>query len=385
MKYLHLVWRNITRKKARAIFTLLSVTVAFTLYGMLTSLAGVFSGENRFSADDRLFVIPKYGGTLPLSYADRIRNIEGIVPERVVYGTGMGAYYQDEQEVFDVQPRNADSTVRSFPAGDRYIYDSEELENWARRRDGILIQQRVADAYDLDVGDRFPLTAPGVAKLDGTNSWDFVVMGIYDYQNPDEDPMEAIFHYEYFDEARADNKGTVTYIVNIIEPADQADRISREIDAMFANSAYETQTGTEDSLTRDYFRRVGNMGIAIYLILAAVFVTMMLVTANTMIQAFEERVHEIGIMKTLGFRSGAVVGLVLAEALLILTVGGVIGLAISWWIVDLAKTQIADLFHLEANDLVIGMLIIFTVGLVVGAAPARQAGRLTITKALGRS
>src|SRR5690606_15434464 len=99
-----------------------------------------------------------------------------------------------------------------------------------------------------------------------------------------------------------------------IEDPAQAERIGREIDAMFANSTYETRTGTEDSLTRDFFRRVGNMGFAIYLILGAVFLTMVLVTANTMIQAFKERVHEIGIMKTLGFTGSTLLTLIVAES-----------------------------------------------------------------------
>ena len=89
MKYLYLVWKNMTRKKFRAIFTFFSIVVAFALYGMLTSLAGVFSGEARFSDEDRLFILAKYGGTLPLSYAERIKTIDGIVPERVTYQTAV--------------------------------------------------------------------------------------------------------------------------------------------------------------------------------------------------------------------------------------------------------------------------------------------------------
>jgi putative ABC transport system permease protein len=273
----------------------------------------------------------------------------------------------------------------SLQAGDRYIYNREELENWATQRTGILIQRRIAEEFGLEVGDSFPLIAPGVQKEDGTNVWEFTVSGIYAYTNPDENPREAVFHYDYFDAARVENKGTVTYIVNVIESPAMAERIGQEIDAMFANSAYETQTGTEDSLTRDFFRRVGNMSVAIYLILGAVFLTMVLVTANTMIQAFKERVHEIGILKTLGFTGAAVLTLILAEALLILLIGGTIGLGISWYIIEIAKEQVTALFYLGASDIAIGFAIIIAVGLLVGAVPALQARRLTITQALGRS
>lgn len=384
MKYFHLVWKNLTRKKVRTTFTFFSIIVAFALYGMLTSLAAIFSGEMRFSADDRLFVNAKYGGTLPVSYAERIRTVDGIVSERLVWGYSFGVYYRDEQQMFGAQARSARSGAASLKVGDRYWYDDQQLENWVNDRAGALVSDRLAREEGLKVGDRLPLTSPGVQKEDGTNLWEFNVSGIYGY-NTDENPREILFHYDYFDEGRATDKGTVGYIVNIIDDPSQAERIGREIDAMFANSTYETMTGTEDSLTRDFFRRVGNMGSAIYLILGAVFLTMVLVTANTMIQAFKERVHEIGILKTLGFTGSTVLGLIVAESLLLLSVGGAVGLTVAWYIVELAKAQVTPLFYLGLDDIFTGALIIVIIGIVVALGPALQAKRLTIIQALGRS
>jgi len=380
-----LVWKNMMRKRMRAALTILSVVVAFTLYGMLASLAGVFSGEMRFSADDRLFVTAKHGGMLPISHVDRIKTIDGIVTERLVWGMTIGAYFRDEQEMFGLQARDADTGVASLKVGDRYILNEAELESWRRNRTGILIQKRLAEEYGLKVGDAMSLTTPGVQKEDGTNVWEFEVSGIYAFTNPDENPRQAIFQYDYFDENRAANKGNVGYIVNIIDDPNDAERIAREIDAMFANSSAETPTGTEDSLTRDYFRRVGNMGFAIYLILGAVFLTMMLVTGNSMAQAFRERIHEIGLMKTLGFTDGRIFSLVLAESLLVLCVGGAAGLAIAWQIVEYAKVEITPLFYLSTQNIAIGAGIMVAAGIVIGAVPALQAKGLTIVEALSRN
>jgi putative ABC transport system permease protein len=385
MTYFYLVWKNLTRKKVRAILTVLSIVVAFTLYGMLASLAGVFAGEMRFSADDRLFVTAKHGGTLPISYVERIKTVDGIVPERLVWGMGIAGYYQDERQTFGLQPRDVDTAITSMKAGDRYVYDEQELENWRQDRTGILIQRRIAEEYGLEVGDSLPIVTPGVLKEDGTNVWTFTVRGIYRYSDPDENPREVLFHFDYFDESRALNKGTVGFIVNIIETPADAERIGREIDAMFANSSYETRTGTEDSLTRDYFRRVGNMGFAIYLILGAVFLTMILVTGNSMAQAFRERVHEIGVLKTLGFEGSKIFALVLAESLLMLVIGGGIGLGIAYGIVELAKAEITELFYLSPRDIVIGVVLMLATGVVVGGIPALQAKGLSIPEALGRA
>lgn len=385
MKYAHLVWKNLTRKKVRATLTLLSIIVAFTLYGMLASLAGVFSGEMRFSADDRLFVTARHGGALPVSYAERIKTVAGIVPERLVWGMTIPGYYQDEQQMFGVQAREADPGVASLKAGDRYVYDDAELESWRQDRTGVLIQRRLAEEYGLEVGDPLPITTPNVQKADGTNVWELTVRGIYSYSDPDENPREAIFHYDYFDESRVADKGMVGYIVNIIDNPADAERIALAIDALFANSAVETQTGTEDALTRDYFRRVGNMGFTIYLVLGAVFLTMILVTGNSMAQAFRERVPEIGVLKTLGFRGSTIFSLILAESLLMLAIGGAIGLAIAYNIVELAQSQITALFYLSTRNIAVGAVIIVVTGIVVGGIPAFQAKRLTIVEALGRT
>jgi putative ABC transport system permease protein len=385
MSLLNLVWKNTTRRRVRAVLTLLSVIVAFMLYGMLASLAGVFSGEMRFSDDDRLFVTAKHGGLLPIAYTARIATVDGIVPERLESGIGFAAYVRDEREIFGLQAREVDTGIASFRAGDRYVYDDAELENWRENRTGILVQRRLAEEYDLQVGDALSLTSPGIMKSDGTNVWEFEVSGIYSFSDPDENPRQAIFRYDYFDENRVENKGMVGYIVNIIDNPDAAERIGREIDAMFANSAYETRTGTQDSLTRDYFRRVGNMGFAIYLILGAVFLTMILVTGNSMTQAFRERVHEIGVIKTLGFTDSIVFALILAESLLMLGVGGGTGLLAAWQIIELAKVEITPLFYLSTQNVVTGIAIIVTTGFVIGWFPAFAAKRLTIVEALNRN
>lgn len=106
----------------------------------------------------------------------------------------IATYCQNEQNMFGIQPRSAATTAMSLQAGDRYNVDVAQLENWVTQRNGILIQRRVAEQFELEVGDSFPLIAPGVQKEDGTNLWEFVVSGIYSYTNPDENPMEAVFH-----------------------------------------------------------------------------------------------------------------------------------------------------------------------------------------------
>src|SRR5262245_24997613 len=97
MKYLHFIWSNLTRNRARLIFTLISIVSAFALFGMLAAMSVFFEGGNRFSTNDRVFIGAKYGGPLPVSYASRVAQLPGVSDHRADFGAGIGGYYQDPQ------------------------------------------------------------------------------------------------------------------------------------------------------------------------------------------------------------------------------------------------------------------------------------------------
>ena len=76
-----------------------------------------------------------------------------------------------------------------------------------------------------------------------------------------------------------------------------------------------------------FAKQIGDIGALISRILAAVFFTILILTGNTMAQSIRERVPELAILKTLGFSDGRVTALVLAEAALLLLIGGGVGMA----------------------------------------------------------
>jgi putative ABC transport system permease protein len=133
--------------------------------------------------------------------------------------------------------------------------------------------------------------------------------------------------------------------------------------------------------------QVGNVGKILRAVVTAVFFTMLLVTANTMAQSVRERTSEIGVLKTLGFSNEGVLGLVLAEAMLITVIGGTLGLASAWWLgvqFEPLFRQYLPGFRLPADAVVLGAGFMLLLGLAAGAAPALQAMRLRIVEALRR-
>src|SRR2546429_9082916 len=86
-------------------------------------------------------------------------------------------------------------------------------------------------------------------------------------------------------------------------------------------------------------------------ILFAVFFTLLLVVGNTMAQSVRERVPELAVLKTLGFTDSSVLGFVLAEAVALCLVGGVIGLVSATLLGAMVEQATGGPFRLNGNGL----------------------------------
>jgi putative ABC transport system permease protein len=114
---------------------------------------------------------------------------------------------------------------------------------------------------------------------------------------------------------------------------------------------------------------------------------MLLVTANTMAQSVRERTNEIGVLKTLGFSGQAILTQVLLESLLLTFSGGLVGLALAWFVANGLGAAVKDyfpLFRLSGATFAVGISLMLVFGLVTGLWPALSAMRLKIVDALRR-
>ncbi len=214
----------------------------------------------------------------------------------------------------------------------------------------------------------------------------FTVSAIYDLPEGG-DTRQILLHQDYFEEAKSQAKGLVGWYLVKVDDVSRAQSIGRQIDLQFANSPAETKTSSERAMAQSFVNQVGNIGAILRAIVSAVFFTMLLVTANTMAQSVRERTNEIGVLKTLGFTNGGVLGLVLAEAVLITVLGGALGLAGAWWLgvqFEPVFRQYLPGFSLQREAMLMGAVFMVGLGLVAGAVPAAQAMRLRIVEALRR-
>jgi putative ABC transport system permease protein len=385
MKYFRLVWKNTWRKKIRTSLTILSVFVAFLLFALLSAIGYAFkSGEDAADAE-RLVVIDKVSliNPLPISYQNRIASTAGVYS--VTHASWFGGFYQDPRNQFGQFPTDPYAYFAMYP---ELSMPEEQMEAWAKNRTGAVIGREIAEQYDIKVGDRIPLQATIWTKADGGRTWEFVIEGIFSTDDPRGSSAYMLFHYDYFDEARAFGQGTVGWYILRIDSGSDAVQVANAIDLQFANSPNETETSTEAAFAQSFAKQFGNIALIVTLILGAVFFTLLLVSGNTMSQSVRERISELAVLKTLGFEDRSVLALVLSESILIMMMGGLLGLLTGWMLVQGAAQAIGAFLpgiFLSPQAILTALAIMIGAGIIAGIFPAVKAMRLTIVDALARA
>jgi putative ABC transport system permease protein len=386
LKYLPLVWSNLKRRRLRLLFTLASIAVAFLLYGLLEALRYAFGMGVDLAGADRLMVVHKTSiiQPLPAAYGNRIRGLKGV--KRVSSSTWLGGMYQNERNQVVTFPVDGESYFAMYP---EILVPEDQMRAWLADRGGAIIGIGLAQQYGWKLGDVVPIRSEFWRKADGSDTWELRIDGIYTVKDGAGDTRTVFMHYDYFNEARGPGaKDLVGWYVLQVEDPQAAPQIAREIDEMFANSSYETRASTEKAFAQQFANQVGNVGAILIAVAAAVFFTMLLVTANTMAQAVRERTSEIGVLKTLGFTDVTVMLLVLFESLVITVLGGLIGLLAAMGVIAGARVaveQFLPLFRIPDASIVIAAGLMLGLGLLAGALPAAQALRLRIVAALRAS
>lgn len=385
MKYLNLIWKSLWRKKARTILTMSSIFIAFILFALLGALNYAFKLGADVANAKRLVTLHKVSliQPLPISYWPRIRQEEGV--EDVTHASWFGGYYQDPNKQIASFPVDVESYLRVYP---EIKIPEDQYKAFIADREGALVGKPLADLYHWKVGDRVPLISPIWRRADGKEAWEFNIDGIFNFDDPRQSAAFFLFHYDYFNEARGFGKDMVGWYIFTITDVSQADAVAHRIDEGFANSPYETKTSTEAAFAQSFAKQFGDIGFITRSILAAVFFTILLVAGNTMAQSVRERIPEMAVLKTIGFTSRSVLGLVLSESVLIALIGGGLGLLVGWSLVTAIANSPAAAFigglFLPAVYVITAILMMVGIGIAAGIFPGLQAMRLSIVEALGR-
>ncbi len=292
-----------------------------------------------------------------------------------------GGVYKDARDPANFFARFAVEADKFGAVNPEYALPEGERQAFINEQTGCIVGHKTATRHNLKIGDRMTIVGdifPVTLEL--------VVRGIYTGPIDNE---SLFFHYKYLTESLNDNsfRDSVGAFTIRMERAEDANAISKAIDDLFRNSPAQTKTETEQAFGLSFLAFLGDVKLILLSICAAVTFTILLVSGNTMAMSVRERVREVGVLKTLGFTNGAVLWLLVGEALIIALIGGALGLALASGLCAMIRSlpsTFADLSRLSVTPAVaaICLLVAAMIGLISSFIPAWGAARRPIVEAL---
>jgi putative ABC transport system permease protein len=379
MNFVKLATSGLRRNRMRVLLNMLSISFAFALFGVLVGVDQSFDDTivGLDSDSRRLFVASRVSQVdqLPLAYLEKIKGIKGV--RAVVPSTRLLAYFQD--------PANWIGGFAVEPAAEFAVYDElrvpvDQIRAMSMTRTGAIVGRQLAEAHQWKIGDKVPLISPVWQRSDGASHWVFDLVGIYDAPDPSLG-RSFLFNYAYFNEARAFARDTVgTFIVGV-EAGEDPRRVSSAIDEAFANSADETLTLSGKETRRNRLRQLGDIKLVVTSVVGATLVLLFFLIANEMRQSMDNRVGEFAMLRAIGFTGGYISALVVAEALILMLSGAVLGFMVAAQMITMLPKDVGE-FELPLRTLGTGFGIAITLALASALVPALRASRLPLLKIL---
>lgn len=389
MKFLPYVLKHLRKNWLRTSSTIAALALSiFLICTLQTFIRAINSG---LESANSTRIVTRHAVSLvfniPVAFGPRIANVEGV--KRVAAANWFGGTNPNDPSEFFAQ--FAIDPEPYFAMHPEYVIEDSVMTEFMAERRAAIIGEGVRRRFGYDVGDTIQLESfiPPYRKGE---PFEFVVKGIYkadEARYPGTLDQLMFFHFEYLYEGTNRNCNVATYMVEI-EDAGQAANISATIDELFVNSDSQTRTETEQAFRASFVSLSGNLALLLNVVGLAVSFTILLVTANTMSMAVRERKTEIAVLKTLGFPSGLVMALILAEAAVLGILGGGLGIALAYGIIDLIpKIPGLDLMFaglpgisLSPTVAVLGLSIAVFMGLAAGFTPSFLAYRARVTDSL---
>ena len=380
-----LIWGAFMRRKARTIFTFLSVMVAFMLFCVLAALRQGMLGQITISSAEQLQTYSKQlpgSPFLPLSYYKQIVAVPGVAT--ATYFTGFQGYFNG--------PKNQVQVTLTAPKAFLDVYREEitlpslQESNWVVDRLGAIASSLLAKRMGWKVGDTVPLQSR-VPQKDGTTTWYFHLDGIYQTNLPESFQNNFYAHYDYINEgiALAAYKNLVLEYVERVDDPRHADRTAIAIDKLFENSNPQTQTNSQLADAVSYVRQFGDVSAMTIYVGLAVFFSLLLIIANAIAQSVRERTAEFALLRVLGFNRLYLVWLVAQESLLLMVTGSIIGLIVGYGITRLLYFHLVSIFttfDLTWSAVGAGIFLSIVIGLLATVVPVRWVTHLGVSDTL---
>ena len=390
---LKLVLVNLFRNKLRTILTLLSVFVALFLFSSLGAILDTLQAASDAGSRERLATRHAIALTnfLPYSYKDKIRTVPGVqrVCTQIWFGgkdpadrRGQSTQFAVDDDFWPMYRKDFDIVQWSNPAVSVAVPSDQDPHLAA------YLAERNACVVGVDLMKKRGWSLGQTIHLEGTifpGVWDLTIRGVYAKKPGGTWGNEMIlFHHEFVVEKGMGGRELTGVFKIAVPDKSRSAAIAKEIDALFENSDNGTKTESEQAFGAGFISMLGNVPFALRVIGFAVVFTILVISANTMVMAVRERTSEIGVLKTLGFSDGAIFGMIVAEAAVITTGGGLAGALLAKFGLEGKPLAFLPSIVIQWSTVATAIGIAVALGAISGFIPAWQASRLRIVDALRR-
>jgi putative ABC transport system permease protein len=384
VKFLNLILRSLFRSKRRTILTVLSLAVSVFMVALLQSLLGTMdalststTGGNRFVVQDKA----SFTNVIPQSYGNFLRAQPEV--DAVCGMQWFGGEYKDPKNFFANFGVDEQTFLRVY--GEEYKSNTippEQIRDFIRDGNGCIVGQALADKFGWKLGDVVPLRSP-IFNLTVRLNIRIIFQGMRK-----SDEMVLAFHLKQLQEAVPWMKGRVGMFSLRAHNPEDIPRLCERIDRNFANSSPETLSMTENAFNLNMMKMLGDYASMVHSITAAVLVAILIITANTMAMAIRERTTQISVMRAIGFTSGQILSLLMAEGLFLSLLGSALGILMAFGAASLASAVMGEIipwmadFFITPDTMLLCLLMTLVLGLLSTFVPAYRASRRPITDGL---
>ena len=387
LRYLPLMFKNAVRNPRRSSLTILSIGASLCLLGVLFAFyRALFLAPAPPGQELRLITHHKVSITqgMPAAYGVRIRAVPGV--RDAMIWQWFGGTYKDSRNTENNFARFAVETDRFFNVRPEIQIPPDQKVAFQKERTGAIASADLAEKMKWKIGERILLTGDIFPV-----SPELKLVGIF---TDPETSDTLFFSRDYVRELLVarnpdGNADWVGMFQVQVQSPDQVARVSRDIDALFAHASEATKTESEKAFVLQFAAFLGNIKLYLMSICGAVTFTILLVSANTMAMTVRERTREVGVLKTLGFKPGTILFLILSEAGLISLLGGALGLSAAFFLVRAVRgaLSVVGLNTLSITPDVLALCLAFAlfIGVASSLIPAWNASRTSILEALRNS
>jgi putative ABC transport system permease protein len=311
--------------------------------------------------------------TLPAAQQQRIAGVPGV--KAVIPFSWFGGIYKEEKNFFANFAVDASKLREVVP---ELKMSEPEWQAFINDRQGAIVGQKLVKLYGFSIGQRITLRSPIYDR-----SVEFIVRGIC----TGGDEKTLFFHHEYINELVPEwAKDRVSTFSILANSAEDVPRIAQAIDSIFINTDAPTKTESERDFAISFETMMGGVKQFMYGIMGAITFSLLLVMANTMAMTVRERTREVGMLKALGFQRGTITGLFVGEALLVTTLGALIGIGGAMLVFKSFDFSLVipnfQSFVPTGQTLLVAFVVSIFVGLISVIYSAYRVSGMTIAEAL---